>query len=76
VEENKNSTGISKFVGTAFRVRKGYPLFDRYGKKLTLPKEEQFLTSKIESEKKGLSGFGEFATPSKLIGPVLIANSS
>jgi len=73
VEENKNSTGIIKYVGTAFRVRKGYPLFDRYGHKLKLPKEEQFLKDKIKAEEKGeLNGFGDVATPAKFVGPLLL----
>jgi len=73
VEENKNSTGIHAYVGTAFRVRKGYPLFDRYGHKLTLPKEELYLKDKVKAEEKGtLSGFGDVATPTKLVGPLLL----
>lgn len=72
VEENKNSTGINAFVGTAFRVRKGYPLFDRYGKKLTLDKEETFIKDKLESEKKALSGLGDGATPARMLGPIAL----
>lgn len=75
VEENKDSTGIHSYVGTAFRVRKGYPLFDRYGHKLTLPKEEQYLKDKIKAEKDGaLNGFGDTTTPTptRLVGPLLL----
>lgn len=73
VEENKNSTGIHAYVGTAFRVRKGYPLFDQYGHKLTLPKEELYLKDKIKEEEKGaLNGLGDIVAPSKLLGPLLL----
>lgn len=73
VEENKNETGIHPYVGTAFRVRKGYPLFDQYGHKLTLPKEELYLKDKIKAEEKGqLNGFGDAAIPTKLLGPLLL----
>jgi len=73
VEDNKNSTGIHAFVGTAFRVRKGYPLFDQYGKKLTLDKEEKFLKDKIKAEEKGaLNGFGETVASTQAIGPLLL----
>jgi len=79
VAENTDSTGIHAYVGTAFRVRKGYPLFDRFGHKLTLPKEELYLKYKIKSEegKQGasasLNGFGETASSVKLVGPLLLA---
>jgi hypothetical protein len=73
VEQNKDSTGIHAFVGTAFRVRKGYPLYDQFGRKLTLPKEEQFLKDKIKSEKDGaLNGFGDTIAPAQAVGPLLL----
>jgi len=52
VEQNKGSTGVKDFVGTAMRVRKGYPLFVRFGRKLSEADKNKF-----ETEKKGLSGF-------------------
>jgi hypothetical protein len=73
VEENKNSTGISPYVGTAFRVRKGYPLFDQFGKRLVLPEEEKFLKDKIKSEEKGvLNGLGDVVAPTQAVGPLLL----
>jgi hypothetical protein len=74
VEENKNATGIHSYVGTAFRVRKGYPLFDQYGHKLTLPKEELYMKDKIKAEEKGeLNGFGDVGgAGTRLLGPLLL----
>ena len=56
VDENQGSTGIDRYIGTAMKVRKGYPLYDQFGRKLT-----KVNTKKFEDEKKeaGLSGFGD-----------------
>jgi hypothetical protein len=49
VEENQGSTGIDSYIGTAMKVRKGYPLYDKFGRKLSKAKKKQ---------QAGLSGFG------------------
>ena len=69
VEQNRGATGIQDFVGTAMRVRKGYPLFDKFGRKLSTPDK-----SKFESGKKsmGLSGFAEAASGNNIIKIVAI----
>jgi len=61
VDQNKGSTGIKDFVGTAMRVRKGYPLFDKFGRKLSAADKNKF-----ESEK-NLSGFSGLDTGHKVI---------
>lgn len=74
VDENKEATGIHAFVGTAYRVRKGYPLFDQYGQKLKRPDEALYLTDKAKAEKEGeLNGFGDdVGVGRKLIGPLAL----
>lgn len=62
VEQNRNATGVKDFVGTAMRVRKGYPLFDRFGRKLSNADKNKF-----ESEKKNLAGFSDAGSRHNLI---------
>lgn len=57
VNQNKGVTGIDDFVGTALKVRKGYPLYDKFGRELTKKGVEEFNASEKKAE--GLSGFGE-----------------
>lgn len=57
VVDNKFTTGIHPNAGTGFHIKKSYPLFDQYGKRLKLPNEELFLKTKLNKE--GLSGLGE-----------------
>ena len=71
VKDNKNATGVKTYIDTAKRVRKGYPLFDQYGRKLSEPdviKYEQDL------KKADLSGFGDSSSSKlpKLIGSLII----
>jgi hypothetical protein len=61
VAQNKGATGIQDFVGTAMKVRKGYPLFDKFGRKLSKSDKTKF-----EGEK-GLSGFAEAASGHNII---------
>lgn len=53
VNLNKGATGVDDFVGTAMKVRKGYPLFDKFGKRLDSADKKLF------NKSEGLSGFGE-----------------
>jgi len=62
VEDNKNTGGIYAYAGTAYRVRKGYPLFDRYGKKLDRP-DEKLYDSSLKNKKSG-DGLGSISTAS------------
>lgn len=72
VKDNKNATGVHTYVGTAMKVRKGYPLFDQFGKKLSAKEEAMY--RKSQKNNKGLSGFGEGGTTDivKLLGLLLI----
>lgn len=56
VDENQGRGGIERYIGTAMKVRKGYPLYDRFGRKLTKANEKKFET---EQKDAGLSGFGD-----------------
>jgi hypothetical protein len=56
IEQNKHAGGVHDYIGAAVKVRKGYPLFDQFGRKLTAKQAEMF---KKEEKRKGLSGFGE-----------------
>jgi len=69
VEQNKGSTGVKDFVGTAMRVRKGYPLFDQFGRKLSDADKNKF-----KSAKSNLSGFSGSTTGHNIIklGTVLL----
>lgn len=53
VEQNKGATGVQDFVGTTMKFRKGYPLYDQFGRKLTTPEKKVFK----KDEAKALSGF-------------------
>lgn len=57
VEQNKGATGIQDFVGTAMKVRKGYPLYDKFGRELSKADEKKF-----KEDSKGLSGFADAAS--------------
>jgi len=72
VKDNKNATGVSTYVGTAMKVRKGYPLFDQFGKKLNAKEAAEY---KKSMKSKGLSGFGEGKPAGivKLLGWAIIA---
>jgi hypothetical protein len=56
VDQNKGATGLEDFIGTAMRVRKGYPLYDKFGRKLTKTDKVKF--ENLSKKAKGLSGFG------------------
>jgi len=72
VEQNIKSTGITPYVGTAYSVRKGYPVFDRYGMELKRPEAKQFIKDKEQLEKEqGLSGVTDLLN-AKMLGPVII----
>lgn len=72
VKDNKSAKGVHTYVGTAMKVRKGYPLFDQFGKKLSAKEEVEY--RKNQKNSKGLSGFGEGGAPDmvKLLGWLLI----
>lgn len=75
VEDNKDSTGITAYTGTAYRVRKGYPLFDSYGRKLKKPAEALYKkdAKKAGDTEGGLSGFSDTVkTGSKIVVPVAV----
>lgn len=44
VQENKGISDVNEFIKTAQRVRKGYPLFDQFGKKLAPVEAKQMTT--------------------------------
>jgi len=57
VKENKKVKGaVPDFVGTAYGVRKGYPLFDAYGNLLT-PQDKALFEKSKNDKPKTLSGF-------------------
>jgi hypothetical protein len=64
VDQNKGATGIEDFVGTAMKVRKGYPLYDKFGKKLNTSDKTKF--EDLSKKAKGLSGFGTAEKPNLL----------
>jgi hypothetical protein len=69
IAQNKDAKGVQKYVTTAKKVRKGYPLYDQFGRKLSDAEKKKM------SIKKTLSGLGE-AGGSKLlpiIGTIIIA---
>lgn len=68
VDQNKGATGIQDFVGTAMRVRKGYPLFDKFGKKLSSVDKKKFEGEKATE----LSGFADTASKANLIKGIAI----
>lgn len=60
---NENQGGTQEYVDTAMKVRKGYPLFDQYGR--VLSKKEE---SAVEAGAKAvLNGFGEISGNNKYI---------
>jgi len=68
-ESSKLKGSTPDFVGTAYSVRKGYAMFDAYGKILSPPDKELFEKSKAGAAKT-LSGFDGLPT-GKL--PILLA---
>lgn len=68
-ESSKLKGSTPDFVGTAYSVRKGYPMFDAYGKILSPPDKELFEKTKAGAAKT-LSGFDGLPT-GKL--PILLA---
>jgi len=62
INQNKDATGIQDFVGTAMKVRKGYPLYDKFGRRLSSEESSSF--EKLKGNLKGLAGFSD--TDSKL----------
>jgi hypothetical protein len=69
VNQNSGSGGVEEFIGTAQKVRKGYPVYDKFGRKLSSADKAKF-------KAKTLSGFGgDTEGPSliKLVGVSLVA---
>tara|TARA_B100001109_G_C18719490_1_gene406482 strand:+ start:63 stop:743 length:681 start_codon:yes stop_codon:yes gene_type:complete len=65
VDQNRNVHGIDDFIQTAMKVRKGYPLYDGFGRKLTKKAKEKFEKAESVAEQ-GLSGYGEEEATSPL----------
>jgi hypothetical protein len=65
VEKNKGVKGIPDYISTAKKIRKGYPLYDQFGKKLNHKDEKEFKKGLAKS--KGLSGFGESTGLAKVV---------
>jgi len=63
VQENSGVTDVNEFAKTSKRVRKGYPLFDQYGKKISVAEAKAF---------DALSGFEILTTNPLLIAGILI----
>lgn len=59
VEKNKGVTDIKDYVDTAEKLRKGYPLFDQFGRKLGAKDNKILRDSKAKHKGQGLGGFGE-----------------
>jgi hypothetical protein len=65
VKYNNKAKGIDEYVKTAAGVRKGYPLYDQFGKKLASKEQIEFANSQAKTAPglAGLAGFGEESGP-------------
>jgi len=66
VKQNKGATGVHEFVGSTMRVRKGYPLYDQFGRKLSKKEKKTFKEGLKLTNGMNFSGFGEGSKKTKL----------
>ena len=73
IEQTKGVKEVDKYVDTATKLRKGYPIYDQFGRKLTGDDKQAFVESL--KKHKGLSGFGEGnkSIPLLLVAAIVVA---